>query len=281
LDPEISNERFDCVVLSLSEWDWLKRLDLAWRILEPGGLLIITDTLNIDDESSQVLKDFMSTRSAAVVGFKIAEGMIAAFKPETESLDRILDDSDIIGPQAAGILADLTGKKRTPGIRLLAIPPEAGRLLWILARITESRRILEIGSGGGYSGIWLSSALEMINGHLVTVEIDPVKTKIAKASYRDSGLSNRIELIEGDAFDVLPTLHGPFDMVFLDSEKSDYVELLDLILPLLRNDGLLIADNVISHAEELKLYVDTVQHLDNLASVTAVIGSGEEITLKL
>jgi predicted O-methyltransferase YrrM len=274
--------RFDCVVLSLIERDWLRRLNLGWELLESGGLLILTDTLHIDDEAKATLSEFLESRTAAVVGIKTGEGIALAYKIEREAGEEFeTGDAELVGPQAAMVLDDLATMNRRPGSRLWAIPPETGRFLWILARSMDAQKVLEIGASGGYSGTWLASALESTGGRLTTMDADKEKVELARESFAKAGVSDRIELIQGDAFDILPGLKGTFDMVFLDAEKDEYLDLLDYILPLLREDGLLIADNVYSHVDELKLYVDTVQHHSGLASVTAGIGSGEEVTLKL
>src|SRR5438105_5069951 len=106
--------------------------------------------------------------------------------------------------------------------------------------------VLEIGSLGGYSGVWLARALPP-TGHLITIEKDPRHARIAREAFASAALSHNVELIEGAALDVLPTLHPGFDAVFIDADKEPLPRYFDWGMKLLRRGGLLLCDNAFFH----------------------------------
>jgi predicted O-methyltransferase YrrM len=120
-----------------------------------------------------------------------------------------------------------------------AVSPAQGALLELLARAIGARRILEIGTLEGYSTTWLARALPP-DGRLVTLELDPERAGRARAA-----LGNRAEVIAGPALDTLPTLDGPFDLVFIDADKRSNPDYLRHALRLSRPGTLIVADNVI------------------------------------
>ncbi|MCW5770629.1 MAG: O-methyltransferase [Rhodospirillaceae bacterium] len=128
------------------------------------------------------------------------------------------------------------------------VSPTQGRLLALLARTVEARRILEIGTLGGYSTIWLARALPD-EGRLVTLEVEPRHAEAARANFARAGISDRIDLRLGPALDQLAQLHaegsGPFDLVFIDADKVNNPHYLDGALKLTRRGGLIVADNVV------------------------------------
>ncbi len=186
------------------------------------------------------------------------------------------------------LLKDLEAKdanERIEGIpsseRMRNITPDVGLFLNILVKATKATSILEIGTSNGYSTIWLGLATQENNGQLITLEVDPRKVKLAKENIERAGLVKTVKLIEGDAKETLRILEKEFDFVFLDAEKEDYLEFFHLIFPKLKIGGVIVADNVISHAEDLKEYVDYVRANPNTQSVLVPIGRGEELTLKI
>jgi predicted O-methyltransferase YrrM len=274
---------YDCVVVSLAESDWARRISFGWELLEPGGLLMLTDTKLPPDASDDLLNEFIKTRAAVATGIEVGEGVAMAYKmmPDCPEPPETPSEHSIVGVRAARVLDELRTKNLIPGSRLLAIPPETGRFLWTLLSAMKARRVLEIGSSSGYSGIWLASALGRTGGKLTTIEADPDKVALATESYRRAGVADWVAMIQGDARDIVDELDGEFDFIFLDCEKSHYLELLDHLVSLVRPGGLIVSDNVISHRQDLKLFIEAVQHHSNLASVTVGIGSGEEMTIRL
>ena len=165
--------------------------------------------------------------------------------------------------------------------RMLNITPDTGRLLWILVQAARATRILEVGTSNAYSTIWLADAARATGGHVITLERNPDKVRLARENLARAGVADRVELREGNAAETLAGLTGPFHFVFLDADRANYSAYLDLALPKLQPGGLLVADNVISHAQELADYLARVKSNPALFSVTVPVGKGEEIALKL
>jgi len=163
--------------------------------------------------------------------------------------------------------------------RMLNITPDTGRLLWILIRTSRATRILEVGTSNAYSTIWLADACAT-GGHVVTLEADPGKIALARENLRRAGCADRVDLVAGLAAETLATLTGPFDFVFLDADRASYLTYLELVLPKVVAGGLIVADNVTSHPEELAAYLDRVRSHPKLVSVTVPVGKGEEISYK-
>src|SRR5437879_13731172 len=104
------------------------------------------------------------------------------------------------------------------------IGPLVGRLLYNLAKTSQSRKVLEIGTAIGYSGIWLARAVAPLKGTVTTIDMDPERVKIAKKNISEAGLERVVEVIECHALKVLPTSKGEVDMISLDSDQSVYRE---------------------------------------------------------
>ncbi len=119
-----------------------------------------------------------------------------------------------------------------------------GRFLAELVRLSGARRILEIGTFTGYSSISMASALQP-EGRIITCDVDPEATAIARRYMDESGHGEKIEIRLGPALETLETLEGFFDLVFIDADKPNYTRYYEAALPLLADDGLLIADNVL------------------------------------
>ena len=119
-----------------------------------------------------------------------------------------------------------------------------GQFLAALVALADARRILEIGTFTGYSAISMASALPP-DGELITCDVDPDVTAIARRYMDESGHGDKIEIRLGPALETLKSLEGPFDIVFIDADKPNYRNYYEAALPLLADDGLLIADNVL------------------------------------
>jgi predicted O-methyltransferase YrrM len=154
---------------------------------------------------------------------------------------------------ADAVLRDVesTGKE----LNLPIIDAEVGALLQVLATAAGARRILEIGTAIGYSGIWLARALPP-GGMLLTMEVNEARARLARENFERAGLSDRATVIVGDARRMIAKVAGPFDVVFLDTDKELYNVLLDRIVELLRPGGLLVADNVLWAGEVVPGYVE-------------------------
>jgi predicted O-methyltransferase YrrM len=137
---------------------------------------------------------------------------------------------------------------REAGLPDIQVTPTQGRLLAILARSIQARKILEIGTLGGYSSIWLARALPP-GGQLITLEANPKHAEVAGKNITRAGLEKAVEIRLGQALDTLPALlqegRGPFDLVFIDANRENYSGYLDWALRLTHSGSLIIADNVV------------------------------------
>ena len=134
------------------------------------------------------------------------------------------------------------------GLPEIHVSPNEGKLLYLLAKLTVAKRVLELGLLGGYSAIWLARAIGP-QGKLVTLELDEKCVQVARKSIERAGLLPRVEIRQGDARATLEKMVGagepPFDLVFIDADKNNYPVYLDYALRLTRPGGLILADNVI------------------------------------
>jgi predicted O-methyltransferase YrrM len=130
------------------------------------------------------------------------------------------------------------------GLPQIAVSPNQGKLLNLIARTRGVRRILEVGTLGGYSTIWLARALPA-DGRLITLEYEPKHAEVARANLARAGLADRTEVRVGAALDTLPTLKGPFDLVFIDADKPNNPGYLRWALRLTRPGSVIIVDNVV------------------------------------
>jgi predicted O-methyltransferase YrrM len=194
----------------------------------------------------------------------------------------------VIDERVLGVLARLEAEdaaEREAGLpaaqRSRAVEPTTGRFLFALAASQAGIEVLEVGGSRGYSSIWLASGARMLGGRVVSLEHDPAKCEAWRANVADAGLDEWAELVEGDAFSTLGSVEDVFDLVFIDAEKDDYEELFALARPLLEPGGLVVADNVLSHAETLGAYSAARQADPTLSSVTVPLDRGLEISVVL
>ncbi len=178
-----------------------------------------------------------------------------------------------------GEVNDARGVERSR--KMLNITPDTGRFLWILVRARRATRILEVGTSNAYSTIWLADAARETSGRVTTLECDLDKIALARANLAEAGLAEYIDLLEGEAAKTLIQLPGPFDVVFLDADRHQYLTYFELVFPKLVSGGLLVADNAVSHAHELAAYLMRVKADPRLFSVTLPVGKGEELSVKL
>ena len=140
-------------------------------------------------------------------------------------------------------------------IPLISISENQGKFLHILAKLTNPKKILEIGTLGGYSTIWLARALQK-SGQLISLELDQHHADVALANIAKAGLSNQVKIRVGNALEELPKMKkedaGPFDFIFIDADKEPYAEYFEWALQLSRPGTLIVADNVIREGKILE-----------------------------
>jgi caffeoyl-CoA O-methyltransferase len=156
----------------------------------------------------------------------------------------------------------------------LAVSEEDGRFLRVLIASAGARRVLEIGAASGYSAIWMGMGLRDTGGKLVTIEYDPERAREARENVRRAGLESVVEVIHGDAFKVIPSLPGSFDLVFLDAWKPDYRKFFDLVFPRVTPGGLFLAHNVINKKSEMPDFLQIIH--THPQAVTSIVSPGFE-----
>ncbi len=194
----------------------------------------------------------------------------------------------MLDERVLGVLARLEDEdraERQAGLpaerRSRQVAPATGRLLFTLAASQAGVEVLEIGGSRGYSTMWLTAGARVLGGRVVAIERDPEKCRLWRSNIEAAGLDEWAELVEGDAFDILGRTQDVFDVVFLDAEKDDYEELFALARPLLEPGGLVVADNVLSHADPLAGYSAARQADPALVSVTLPLDRGVELSVVL
>lgn len=143
-------------------------------------------------------------------------------------------------PALDAALAD----SQAAGLPAINVAPNQGKLLMLLAQMTGAKRILEVGTLGGYSTIWLARALPP-EGRLVTLEYEPRHAEVARRNLERAGFAGQVEVKVGAAIDTLPNLEGPFDFIFIDADKSGYPDYFRWSLKLARPGTVIVADNVV------------------------------------
>lgn len=158
-----------------------------------------------------------------------------------DDVDRYIGDT-LVQPDAA--LAAALEASDAAGLPAISVSPAHGKLLWLLARSIGAKRILEIGTLGGYSAIWLARGLAP-GGRLVTLEAAEKHAAVARENLTHAGLSDRVDVRVGRALDTLPQLEGPFDLTFIDADKQNNPDYFRWALKLSRAGSLIVVDNVV------------------------------------
>ena len=158
--------------------------------------------------------------------------------------------------------------------KLLNLEPETAELVSILARSSRARRVLEIGTSNGYSTIWLAASVGPAGGRIISIDRSRDKHKMAHDNLLAAGLLQHVDLRLGDATEVVKTLPGPFDFVLFDADRTSAPGQLALLLPKLAPQGLILADNALSHPDEIAGYLTMVKSLKQLQHVLVPIGKG-------
>lgn len=165
------------------------------------------------------------------------------------------------------------GDGTPPLKRLRQIPPETGMLLALLAMASPAGDWLELGASAGYSALWLSLAARARDTRLTTYELLYDKADLARETFREAEVESWVELVNGDARGHMDE-HKTIAFCFLDAEKEMYLEFYDLVVPRLAPGGILVADNVISHAQELRPFVEGARHDGRVDAAVLPVGKG-------
>ncbi len=156
-------------------------------------------------------------------------------------VDRYIDE--LLAPEDE-VLASTIKSLDEAGMPQHSVSPNQGKLLQIFAKSCNAKNVLEIGTLGGYSTIWLARALPE-NGKMITIELDPKYAEVAHKNIKKANLQNKVEIRVGEALEVLETINGTFDLIFMDAHKPSYKKYFEWALRHARPGTLIIADNVI------------------------------------
>lgn len=176
------------------------------------------------------------------------------------------------------VLDDLDRNQRRGNMN---VPVEDGRLLRILTEAVDAKKVVEIGTSNGYSGIWFCLALRRTGGKLITHDLDPRRAALARENFKRAGVDSMVTLVEGNAHETVSRLEGPIDVLFLDADKEGYVDYLKKLLPLVRPGGLIIGHNVVSQARSMEPFLEAITTNPALETVFQNIhATGVSVTLK-
>ena len=165
--------------------------------------------------------------------------------------------------------------------RFRNLEPDTAELLGILIRSCDARRILELGTSNGYSTIWLADAAEATGGSVVSVDLDPARTGLARDNLARAGLTDRVRLLTEDAGATLASAADrEWDFIFLDSERPAYAGYLADLVRALKPGGVLAIDNALSHEQELIEFTSLVQEVASLTQTVVPIGAGLRVAVR-
>jgi predicted O-methyltransferase YrrM len=164
--------------------------------------------------------------------------------------------------------------------KMLNLEPETAQFLNILIRSSRRMRLLEIGTSNGYSTIWLAWAASVTGGRVISIDRDAHKQALADANLRRVGLREVVDLTCGDATEVVAGLPGPFDCIFFDADRSSAPAQLALLISKLAPDVLLLADNVLSHPNEIAGYLNALEALPQFDRVILPVGKGLSVAYR-
>ena len=162
--------------------------------------------------------------------------------------------------------------------KLLNLERPTAELIYLLLQSTRRQRVLEIGTSNGYSTIWFAAALRSApNTYFISIERFSEKLARARRNLERAGLLEAVELIEGDATEIVRSLPPNFDCIFFDADRVSAPAQLEILLPKLASDVLLLADNVLSHPEEVAEYRTMVERLPEFIWTVVPVGKGLHI----
>jgi predicted O-methyltransferase YrrM len=165
--------------------------------------------------------------------------------------------------------------------RFRNVEPETAELLGVLVRAMQARRVLEIGTSNGYSTIWLADAAETVGGSVVSLEVEPERTEMARSNLDEAGVLGFVELRTEDAGGFLAAAaDDAWDLIFLDAERPAYVGYWPDLVRVLRPNGLLVVDNTLSHANQLVEFSELVHEDEQVTSTLVTVGAGVLLVVK-
>jgi predicted O-methyltransferase YrrM len=178
----------------------------------------------------------------------------------------------------AGQINDASEQERSK--KVLNLEPDTAQLMSILVRSSRRKRLLEIGTSNGYSTIWLAWAMRETGGHVISIDRDEHKQLQADVNLRRARLRELVDLFHGDATGIVADFPGPFDFVFFDADRVSAPRQLELLLPKLTPDVFVLADNALSHPDEIAGYLAAIKALPDFEHMVIPVGKGLSVAYK-
>jgi predicted O-methyltransferase YrrM len=158
--------------------------------------------------------------------------------------------------------------------KMLNLEPDTAQFVSMLARSSKRKRLLEIGTSNGYSTIWLAWAAQFTEGHVISIDRDEQKLWQADVNLRHAKLREFVDLFHGDANEIVTDFPGPFDFVLFDADRISAPKQLALLLPKLAPDVFILADNALSHPDEIAGYLDAIKQVAGFEHMVVPVGKG-------
>jgi caffeoyl-CoA O-methyltransferase len=176
--------------------------------------------------------------------------------------------------QEKKILSVLENMRLNQSAGMMNVPQEDGRILRLLTEATNAKNVVEIGTSNGYSGIWFCLALRTTGGKLITHDIDEGRASLARENFKRAGVDDLVTIVIGNAHETITRLKEPIDILFIDADKSGYLDYLNKLLPLVRPGGLILSHNINSTSQD---YINAITTNPELETIQA---QGVTVTLK-
>ena len=196
-------------------------------------------------------------------------------------VEQVLREYDVRAERETGLFAAGWDRDERREHLLLRVGPETGRLINMLAASARAKTLLELGTAYGYSTVWLAEAAARTGGKVISLDLAGAKQAYAKDRLDRAGLLRHVELVTGDALEILADLPGPFDFVLVDLWKDLYVPCFELIAPKLSPGAIVVADNMLrpeASRAHANAYRARVRSYPGMESVLLAVGSGVELS---
>ena len=164
--------------------------------------------------------------------------------------------------------------------KMLNLEPDTAQLVSILIRSSQRKQLLEIGTSNGYSTIWLAWAARSTESHVFSIDRDEHKLLQADVNLQRAHLREFVDLFHGDASEIVADLPGPFDFVFFDADRLSAPKQLALLIPKLTPDVFVLADNVLSHPDEIAEYLKAIKEVPGFEHMVVPVGKGLSIAYR-
>ena len=158
--------------------------------------------------------------------------------------------------------------------KMLNLEPATAEVVAILLQIAGTRNVLEIGTSNGYSTIWLAATIGPSGGRVTSIDKDPQKHAMARENLAAVDLLRYVDLQLGDATEIAAHLIGPFDCLFFDADRISAPKQLEILLPKLSLPGLLLADNALSHPDQIAGYLARIEEIQRISHTIIPVGKG-------